>query len=34
MKIALRDRFNSDSTSFRAGWLYEYDVAGEFKSAS
>jgi salicylate hydroxylase len=34
VKIALRDRFNSDSTSFRAGWLYEYDVAGEFKSAS
>jgi salicylate hydroxylase len=33
IKIAVRDRFNSDSTSFRAAWLYEYDVAAEFRAA-
>jgi salicylate hydroxylase len=26
-KIALRDRFSSDKTAFRAAWLYDYDVA-------
>src|SRR5262249_23125677 len=31
-KIALRDRLNSDSTSFRAAWLYEYDASAEFNS--
>jgi len=31
-KIAIRDRFNSDSTSFRAAWLYDYDAAAEFNS--
>jgi salicylate hydroxylase len=30
-KIAVRDRFDSDNTSFRAAWLYEYDVAAEFR---
>jgi salicylate hydroxylase len=33
LKIGVRDRFNSDSTSFRAAWLYEYDVATDFGPA-
>lgn len=32
VKIAIRDRFASDNTSFRAAWLYDYDAAAEFNS--
>jgi salicylate hydroxylase len=29
LKIAIRDRFSTDTTAFRAAWLYNYDVATE-----
>jgi salicylate hydroxylase len=33
IKMAARDHFSSDTTAFRAGWLYSYDVATEPKLA-
>ena len=33
IKMGLRDRFASDNTAFRAGWLYDYDVEREAMAA-